>query len=72
MFFDKINDDNSSSIQENINENINDENINKNIENKTINITIQSSSILSNLKNYFGNNITKNEFIFNSLNSSVI
>lgn len=72
MFFDKINDDNSSSIQENINENINDENINKNIENKSINITIQSSSILSNLKNYFGNNITKNEFIFNSLNSSVI
>ena len=68
ILFDKINDDNSSSIQDNINENDN-----KVIGLDKINIIVDStSSLLSDLTNLYGNNITKNEFIFNSLNTSVI
>ena len=71
LLFDKINEDNSSSLQENINENINRDN-NKNIENNEINITIESSSLFSNIRNYYGNHIKKNEFIFDYLNTNVI
>ena len=65
LLFDKINEeDNSSSLQENINENINIDN--------EINLTIQSSSTLSNIRNFFGNHMTKNEFIFDYLNTNVL
>ena len=68
ILFDKINDDNSSSIQDNINENDN-----KVIGLDKINIIVDStSSLLSDLNNFYGNNKAKNEFIFNSLNTSVI
>ena len=70
LLFDKI-EDNSSSLQENINENINLDN-NKIIENNEINITIQSSSILSDIRNLYGNHLTKNEFIFDYLNTNVL
>ena len=66
------NDENSSSLQDNSNESINNGNINKKNENNKINISIESSSLLSDLKNIYGNNLVKNEFIFNSLNSSVL
>ena len=71
LLFDKINEDNSSSLQENINENINSDN-SKNIESNKIYITVQPSPILSNLKNIYGNNISKNEFIFDYLNTNVL
>ena len=68
VIFEKINEDNSSSIQEIINENDN-----KVIGIDKINIIVDNSpSLLSDLKNIYGNNLIKNEYVFNSLNSSVI
>ena len=78
LIFDDINDDNSSSIKYNINENIkvNSEKDNDNDNDKSsgnaINITLESSSVLSDLKSFYGTNTTKNEFIFNPLNSNVL
>jgi hypothetical protein len=65
-----MNDDNSSSIQENINNNTNNENIKKNLI-SNINVTVESS-LLSNLNEIYGFNNVKNEYIFNSLNTSVL
>lgn len=59
IVFDAMNDESSYQIRENINN-----------ENK-INITLESSSVLSDLKSVY-NNISKNEYIFNPLNSSII
>ena len=71
ILFDKINDDNSSSLKEDNNENINNDYGHKNlIENKII--LENSSAILSDLKNIYGSNLTKNEYVFNSLNSSIM
>ena len=69
----EMNDDNSSSIQENINNNTNianNENNNKNLI-SNINATVESS-LLSNLNEIYGFNNIKNEYIFNSLNTSVL
>ena len=65
------NDENSSSAQENSNENINNEN-NKKTENNKFNFIIESSSLLSDIKNIYENNTTKNEYIINSLNTNVL
>ena len=66
----------SSSLKENNNENINNDNDNNHknlIENKMVNVILENSStLLSNLKNIYGSNLTKNEYIFNSLNSSIM
>ena len=71
ILFDKINDDNSSSLKEDNNENINNYYGHKNlIENKII--LENSSAILSDLKNIYGSNLTKNEYVFTSLNSSIM
>ena len=72
LIFDEINDDNSCSIKDNINENINAKNENDKYSENTINITIESSSVLSDLKSFYTNNNSKNEYIFNLLNSNVI
>ena len=63
-------------MKENNNENINNYNDNdhKNlIENKMANVILENSStLLSDLKNIYGSNLTKNEYVFNSLNSSIM
>lgn len=66
ILFNDINDDNSYSIKESLNKNI------INIDNNRINITIEQSSLFSDLKNIYGNTVNKNEYVFNSLNSSII
>ena len=65
-----MNDDNTSSIQYNINDNIKNDNKKKILQNN-INITIESS-LISNLKEIYGCNIIKNEYIFDSLNTNVL
>ena len=65
-----MNDDNTSSIQYNINDNIKNDN-NKTILQNNINITMESS-LISNLKEIYGCNIIKNEYIFDSLNTNVL
>ena len=65
-----MNDENSSSIQGNINDNINNDNNKKNLLNN-INITIEPS-LISNLNDIYGNNILKNEYTFDSLNTNVL
>ena len=65
-----MNDDNTSSIQYNINDNNKNDN-NKTILQNNINITIESS-LISNLKEIYGYNIIKNKYIFDSLNTNVL
>ena len=70
-----FNDEDSSSFQENNNENLNNENIHKNFSNNKIinNIILHNSSaLLSDIKNVYGSNLSKNEYVFNSLNSSIM
>ena len=63
-------------MKENNNENINNYNDNdhKNlIENKMANVILENSStLLSDLKNIYVSNLTKTEYVFNSLNSSIM
>ena len=63
-FLDKISDENSS-LQENMNLN---ENNNKNLETDSINVIVDSS-YLSDIKSLYGNTLSKNEYIFSSINS---
>ena len=65
-----FNDEDSSSFQEN-----NNENIHTNLSNNKIikNIILyNSSALLSDIKNVYGSNLSKNEYIFESLNSSIM
>ena len=71
FLFDQINEDNSSSIQEIRNDNSIKDN-NKNSEDSGVVVTFESSSLLSEIKNAYGNNLSKNKIVFNSLNTSVI
>ena len=65
-----FNDEDSSSFKENNNENIH-QNLSNNKIIKNI-ILYNSSTLLSDLKNVYGSNLSKNEYIFNSLNSSIM
>lgn len=71
FLFERINEDNSSSAQENINDN-NIKDNSKNTEDNGIVVTMESSSLLSEIKNAYGSNLSKNEIVFNSLNTSLI
>ena len=65
-----FNDEDSSSFQEN-----NNENIHTNLSNNKIikNIILyNSSALLSDIKSVYGSSLSKNEYIFESLNSSIM
>lgn len=68
-----FNDDDFSSLENN-NENINNEIIHRNLENNKVNNIIlnNSSALLSDIKSVYGSNLSKNEYVFNSLNSSIM
>ena len=61
----------SPSFNDNKVENIIEEKNNMNMEDKVATFIVEES-ILNDIKNVFGNNLTKKEYIFNSLNSSII
>ena len=65
-----FNDEDSSSFKENNNENIH-QNLSNNKIIKNI-ILYNSSALLSDIKNVYGSNLSKNEYIFESLNSSIM
>ena len=61
----------SPSFNDNKDENIIEEKNNINMEDKVATFIVEES-ILNDIKNVFGNNLTKKEYVFNSLNSSII
>ena len=64
-------DNDSPSFNDNKVENIIEEKNNINMEDKVATFVVEES-ILNDIKNVFGNNLTKKEYVFNSLNSSII
>ena len=63
--------ENTSSINEIKIEKLDDENNNEIFEDKVTTFVVEES-ILDDIKNVFGNNLSKKEYVFNSLNGSII